>query len=84
MAQRQNSGPIIGGVVAALLIAVLIALGIVLAVIFRRRQKRKDGVNIQISSHDNSFKDLSNPVYSGKEMYCVDFMLYVHAGGQNE
>ena len=65
-AQQQNSSSVVIGVVIGLLVAALIALGIVLAVIVRRRQQRSGEMDIKPS---NGFNDLTNPIYTGREIY---------------
>ena len=72
-AKQSNSSPVITGVVVGLLVAALIALGIIVVIILRRRRQRKGGVNIVTSSNENRFEDLSNPIYSGREI-----LLYRH------
>ena len=71
-AEQSNSSPAIAaGVVVGLVVAALIALGIIVVIILRRRRQRKGGANIVTGSSGNRFEDLSNPIYSGREILCV-------------
>ena len=73
--QSSSSPAIAAGVVVGLVVAALIALGIIVVIILRRRRQRKGGANIVTGSSGNRLEDLSNPIYSGKEILCVAIAL---------
>ena len=73
-----NSSPAIAaGVVVGLVVAALIALGIIVVIILRRRRQRKGGANIVTGSSGNRFEDLSNPIYSGREILYVSHCYFI-------